>query len=88
MIALSDKSDEEVRFLMFERINTGSDLLKDMEKRKGIFGGKFMDYIFKDCSKNPLFIRNTKFTEQLEKRGEPQELIIRFFAYILITISM
>lgn len=81
MIALSDKSDEDVRFMMFERINTGSSLLKEMEKRKGIYGGKFIDFIYKDCSKHPLFIRNTKFTEILEKRGEPQELIIRFFAY-------
>ena len=81
MIALSDKSDEDVRFMMFERINTGSALLKEMEKRKGIYGGKFIDFIYKDCSKHPLFIRNTKFTEILEKRGEPQELIIRFFAY-------
>jgi hypothetical protein len=81
MIALSDKSDDDVRFMMFERINTGSALLKDMEKRKGIFGGKFMDFVYNDCSKHPLFIRNTKFTDRLEKRGEPQELIIRFFAY-------
>lgn len=81
MIALSDKSDEDVRFMMFERINTGSAILKDMEKRKGIFGGKFMDFVYNECSKHPLFIRNTKFTERLEKRGEPQELIIRFFAY-------
>ncbi|WP_214649476.1 DUF262 domain-containing protein [Sphingobacterium mizutaii] len=81
MIALSDKSDEDVRFMMFERINTGSAILKDMEKRKGIFGGKFMDFVYNECSKHPIFIRNTKFTERLEKRGEPQELIIRFFAY-------
>jgi hypothetical protein len=81
MIALSDKSDDDVRFMMFERINTGSALLKDMEKRKGIFGGKFMDFVYNDCSIHPLFIRNTKFTDRLEKRGEPQELIIRFFAY-------
>lgn len=81
MIALSDKSDEDVRFMMFERINTGSDLLKDMEKRKGIFGGKFINFVYDECSKHPLFIRNTSFTEKLEKRGEPQELIVRFFAY-------
>ena len=81
MIALSDKSDDDVRFMMFERINTGSAILKDMEKRKGIFGGKFMDFVYNECSKHPLFIRNTKFSDQLGKRGEPQELIIRFFAY-------
>lgn len=81
MISLSDKSDEDVRFMMFERINTGSEILKDMEKRKGIFGGKFLDFVYGECSQHPLFVRNTRFTERLAKRGEPQELIIRFFAY-------
>ena len=81
MISLSDKSDEDVRFMMFERINTGSELLKDMEKRRGIFGGKFLDFVYDECSQHPLFVRNTRFTDRLAKRGEPQELIIRFFAY-------
>lgn len=81
MIALSDKSDDDVRFMMFERINTGSDTLKDMEKRKGIYGGKFVDFVYDECSKHKLFIANTAFTETMHKRGEPQELIIRFFAY-------
>jgi hypothetical protein len=81
MIALSDKSDEDVRFMMFERINTGSDLLKDMEKRKGIFGGKFITFIYEECSTHPLFIKHTSFTDKVKKRGEPEELITRFFAF-------
>lgn len=81
MIVLTDKSDDDVRFMMFERINTGSDRLKDMEKRKGIFGGKFIDFVYNECSKNPLFVKNTAFTEKLQKRSEAQELITRFFAY-------
>ncbi len=81
MISLSDKSDEDVRFMMFERINTGSELLKDMEKRKGIFGGQFINFIYNECTKHPLFIKNTRFTDRLARRGEPQEIIIRFFAY-------
>lgn len=81
MIALSDKSDEDVRFMMFERINTGSDLLKDMEKRKGIFGGKFLTFIYEECSTHPLFIKHTVFTDKVKKRGEPQEIITRFFAF-------
>jgi hypothetical protein len=67
--------------MMFERINTGSDLLKDMEKRKGIHGGKFMKFVYDRCTKHPLFIKNTIFTEKIKKRGEAEELIIRFFAY-------
>ncbi|RZK04552.1 MAG: DUF262 domain-containing protein [Flavobacterium sp.] len=81
MITISDKADEDVRYLMFERINTGSDILKDMEKRKGIFGGKFIDFVYNDCATHPLFRTLTVFTENMNKRGEPQELIIRFFAY-------
>lgn len=81
MIALSDKSDEEVRFMMFERINTGSDLLKDMEKRKGIFGGKFLTFIYDECSTHPLWIKHTVFTEKVKKRGEAEELINRFFSF-------
>lgn len=81
MIALSDKSDEDVRFMMFERINTGSALLKDMEKRKGIFGGKFITFVYEKCSTHPLFVKHTAFTDKVMQRGEPQELIIRFFAF-------
>jgi len=81
MISLTDKSDEDVRFMMFERINTGSSILKDMEKRKGILGGRFIDFVYNDCSPNELFIKNTSFTKNMLVRGEPQELIIRFFAY-------
>jgi hypothetical protein len=81
MITLTEKSDEDIRYLMFERINTGSDTLKDMEKRKGIFAGKFIDFVYKECATHTLFKKLTKYTDKLEKRGEPQELIIRFFAY-------
>jgi len=80
MIQISDKSDADVRFMMFERINTGSDVLKAMEQRKGIHRGIFMDFIY-ECAKNPLFIKLTRFTEQTRKRDEAEELILRFFAY-------
>jgi len=80
MIQISDKSDADVRFMMFERINTGSDILKAMEKRKGIQRGRFMDFVY-ECAKNPLFMELTCFTEKMRKRGEAEELILRFFAY-------
>lgn len=80
MIQISDKSDADVRFMMFERINTGSVVLKAMEQRKGIHRGKFMDFIY-ECAKNPLFIKLTCFTDRMRRRGEAEELILRFFAY-------
>lgn len=81
MIALSEKSDEEVRYMMFERINTGSALLKDMETRKGIFGGPFIDFIYQECAQHPLFKKHTSFTNKVKDRGEAEELITRFFAF-------
>jgi len=80
MIMISDKSDADVRFMMFERINTGSDELNAMQKRKGILQGKFTDFLY-ECANNELFKELTFFTERMRKREEPQELILRFFAY-------
>lgn len=81
MIVLSEKSDEDARYMLFERINSGSVLLEAMEKRKGSFKGPFTDFIY-ECSKNPLFVELTSFTPRTIKRGEPQELVLRYFAYI------
>lgn len=80
MIVLSEHSDEDARFMLFERINSGSVILQAMEKRKGSFTGPFTDFVYK-CANDPQFIRLTSFTEKTVKRGEPQELILRFFAY-------
>ena len=81
MIVISEQSDPDVRFMMFERINTGSEELNSMEKRKGINQGRFTDFIYKKCAKNPLFAKLTCFTRQVAIRGEAEELILRFFAY-------
>ena len=81
MIVISENSDPEVRFLMFERINTGSEILTNMEQRKGIYAGNFTQFIYEDCAKNLSFTQLTSFTDQVKKRGEAEELILRFFAY-------
>ncbi|HIP27531.1 MAG TPA: DUF262 domain-containing protein, partial [Flavobacteriaceae bacterium] len=80
MIALSEKTDPEARFDLFERINTGSDELKAIEIRKGIHSGKFYDFIT-ECSTNKLFRKLCPISEKRTLRAEPQELVLRFFAY-------
>ena len=80
MIVLSEKSDEDSRFMLFERINTGSDLLNDMEKRRGIYQGRFTNFL-SECAKNQTFLKVTKFTPLATKRREPEELVLRFFAF-------
>lgn len=80
MIVLSERTTDETKNDIFERINRGSDLLKDMEYRKGIYTGKFNDYLFK-LSKNPLYVKLTPIAKWLEKRQEREELLLRFFAF-------
>lgn len=80
MIVLSEKSDSDARYMLFARLNTGTDLLKDMEKRKGMFPGGFTDFIYK-CADSELFTKLTAFTDLTRKRGGAEELVLRFFAY-------
>lgn len=80
MIALGEKTDPVARFDLFERINTGSDELKPIEIRKGAYGGKFYDFI-SECADNKLFIELCPISEKRTFRNEPQEMVLRFFAY-------
>jgi hypothetical protein len=81
MIVLSDKADEETRRDMFERINTGSVELNDMEKRRGISPGPFVK-LLEELAKNPKFIKLCPISEPLVRKREPEEFVLRFFAYL------
>lgn len=80
MIVLSDKTSETVKNDLFDRINRGSDLLLNMEKRKGIYKGKFNDFIYDKCAKLELLKKLAPLSKVVEKRQEHEELILRFFA--------
>jgi hypothetical protein len=80
VIELSDKADEQVRRDVFERINTGSDELRDMEKRKGIYSGPFYDFI-KECAGDQRFKALCPISFAKERREEAEELVLRYFAY-------
>jgi hypothetical protein len=81
MIVLSEDADDQVKTDMFERINRGSDLLKPMEKRKGIYLGAFRDFIYDKCAKSELFAKLAPIDNWLVNRQEKEELILRFFAF-------
>jgi hypothetical protein len=80
MIVLSESATEDVKNDLFERINRGSDLLRNMEKRKGIYRGAFNTFIYDSCAKNPTLIRLSPLAKSVENRQELEELILRFFA--------
>ncbi len=81
MIQLTEKADEDIRRDMFERINTGSVVLNDMEKRRGILRGPFLNLI-DQLAENPKFRELCPFSKPLVSRREPQEFVLRFFAYL------
>jgi len=80
VVELSEKADEQIRRDIFERINTGTDELKDMEKRKGIFTGPFYDFI-RACANTPDFRLVCPISHIKQRREEAEELVLRYFAY-------
>ena len=81
MIQLTDKANEKIRRDIFERLNTGSVELNEMEKRRGIRPGKFLDLI-EELSKESLFRDLCSFTEVEINQRDPQEFVLRFFAFL------
>lgn len=82
IITLSDKSDKLVRFDLFERLNTGGVKLSDQEIRSCVYKGQFNDFL-KEKALNPDFCKVIKLTESQLNDGSKEELVLRFFAYLL-----
>ena len=76
---LNDRSDHQVRFDLFERLNTGGIVLHEQEIRNCVFQGPFNDFI-KPCAQDDrlsvIIKRNDK-----NGRGNIEEIILKFFAY-------
>lgn len=77
---LNDKSDFSVRYDLFERLNTGGVILHPQEIRNCVYIGEFKDFI-NDCSSNEHFNNVVKMTENSERTGSREELVLKFFAY-------
>jgi len=77
---LNDRSDFNVRYDLFERLNTGGVTLHEQEIRNCVYIGPFNDFI-KDLSENSDFRAVVKMTANAEKSGSYEELVLRFFAY-------
>lgn len=79
-IVLNEHADEQARFDMFERINTGSKIAKKAEVRRGALAGPFMTLVIQ-LAELPVFIELAPVSETLKKQREREELVTRFFAY-------
>ena len=79
-IVLSEHADEQARFDMFERINTGSKIANKAEVRRGALAGPFMDLVVELALTSKFEALAPVSKKQLDER-EREELVARFFAY-------
>jgi Protein of unknown function DUF262 len=80
VIVLNDKSDLQVRFDLFERLNTGGVRLTDHEVREAVYMGEFVD-LLTELAQTKQFQTVANFPEQRLRDGTPQDYILRFFAF-------
>lgn len=76
---LNDLSDYQVRFDLFERLNTGGIILHQQEIRNCVFQGEFNDFI-KSCAADERLEKVFKKSNR-EGRGNMEEIVLKFFAY-------
>ena len=79
-IVLNEHADEQARFDMFERINTGSKIANMAEVRRGALAGPFMAMIIDIATEGRFTGLAPVSKKELDER-EREELVARFFAY-------
>lgn len=79
-IILNEHADDQARFDMFERINTGSKQANTAEVRRGALRGPFLDLVV-ELARLPSFTQLAPVSGKSERERIPEELVTRFFAY-------
>ena len=80
VIVLNDKSDLQVRFDLFERLNTGGVRLTDHEVRESVFMGEFVN-LLTELAATENFRRVVVLPRARQIDGTPQDYVLRFFAF-------
>lgn len=79
-IVLNEHADEEARFDLFDRINTGSKVANKAEVRRGALIGPFLDLVI-GLANDERFAALAPVSDVRGKLREREELVTRFFAY-------
>lgn len=79
-IVLNEHADEQARFEIFDRINTGSKIANNAEVRRGALTGPFLNLVI-ELTADPTFVKLAPVPEKSVKLREREELVTRFFAY-------
>lgn len=78
-IAILKETHPQIKFDVFERLNTGSVKLNSQELRHGIYTSKLMTKI-EMLANNPLFKKLTSTSK--DKRMKGDEMVLRYFALV------
>ncbi len=76
-ILVYQENDPDLKFSVFQRINTGSVVLNQQEIRNCIFGGSFNEFLH-EVNRYPAW--RSFFSSKPDKRMRDEETILRFFA--------
>lgn len=68
-IVLNEHADEESRFDLFERINTGSKIANTAEVRRGALGGPFQDLV-RSLAEADIFVQLAPVSDKLRNERE------------------
>lgn len=79
-IVLNERADEQARFEIFDRLNTGSKIANQAEVRRGALIGPFLDLVI-DLTQDSTFTEIAPVPEKSVKIRLREELVTRFFAY-------
>lgn len=80
IIVLNDKSELQVRYDLFERLNTGGIALTAQEIRECVYKGEFVDLLTR-LAVDESFKSVVVLPEPRWKDGTPQDFVLRFFAF-------
>lgn len=81
VIELTEHADEDARREMFDRLNSGGTKLTEMEVRRGVIDGPFMQFIT-EIAGMETFKALVPLSERNAKRKEYEEFALRYFAYL------
>lgn len=80
MIVLNTQTTQEVRNEIFDRINTSGLSLVPMEARRGIYKGRFTDFVTR-LAETEKFKKLCPLIGYVVNRREEEEMVLRFFAF-------
>ncbi len=80
LISLTDKSNREVRYDLFERLNSGAISLTPQEVRSAVYRGEFIEFV-ENLAKHPVLTSLLKLKAINQNDGTAAEQVLKFFAY-------